>query len=297
MEGTWTRPYSGGSPWHVLFDPNDPNKALASAHAYNFTTDQWEAYIIRSLDSGQTWTTVKTFPYPGDGRIELAYAKSNSQIVYASRDNASGEIWKSTDAGANWTLVSTPEHMGTQGWYDNALWVDPTDAARVIIGGLDLWRSADGGATWTRISNWVNNTYNNMPFIPHADHHILLAHPNYNGTTNRAVFNGNDGGIFRAVDISIAGQTSGWETLNHGLAITQFYSGAGHSTAGTRIIGGTQDNGSLLNSGPGTNWQQYYGGDGGFSAIDSLDSNYLYGNMCTCSSSFHGRRVLGIFHL
>ncbi len=115
-----------------------------------------------------------------------------------------------------------------------------------------------------------------MPFIPHADHHILLADPNYNGTTNRAVFNGNDGGIFRAVDISIAGQTSGWETLNDGLAITQFYSGAGHSTAGTRIIGGTQDNGSLL-IWSGNQLAAVLRRRRRFSAVDSLDSNYLYG--------------------
>ena len=30
----------------------------------------------------------------------------------------------------------------------------------------------------------------------HADNHTLVFHPGYNGTTNKIMFNGSDGGIF-----------------------------------------------------------------------------------------------------
>jgi hypothetical protein len=278
---TWSERYSGGKVWDVRFDPNNPNKALAVSVGYNSDTSQSETYLIRSDDAGQTWGTVQTFVNTGRaevaGRIELAYAKSNSQIVYASRDNASGEVWKSIDGGGSWSLLSTPQHLGTQGWYDNTIWVDPTDASHVVVGGLDLWRSTNGGVNWTKISNWSNNMYGGYPNVPHADHHVLVADPNYDGTGNRTLYNGNDGGIFRAADITLATQTSGWETLNHGLSITQFYSGAGHTAAGGKIIGGTQDNGSQLQTAEGAGWKMFFGGDGGYSAVDSQNDNYLYG--------------------
>lgn len=273
---SWTSAYNSGRVLDVRFDPNDATKAIATAITYNFTTSQWESHILTSVNGGQSWTAQKKFA-PSTSRIELAYAPSNSQTVYASVDNNSGEVWKSTNGGTTWALVSTPQHLGNQGWYDNTIWVDPTNASHVVAAGLDIWRSTNGGVNWTKISNWVNNMYNGYPQVPHADHHVLVADPGYNGTTNRILYNCNDGGIFRAPDITAATQTSGWTRLNNNLAITQFFSVAGHSAAGSMIIGGTQDNGSLMNSGPGTNWSLFNGGDGGFSAVDATNDNYLYG--------------------
>jgi Bacterial Ig-like domain len=272
---TWSLVYSGVMAWDIHYDPNDPGKAVASATTYNSSLGQWQSFLLKSVDGGRTWSIGGSFV--SNSRIELAYARSNSQTVYASRENAGGEVWKSVDGGGSWSKVSTPLHLGSQGWYDNTIWVDPTDASQLVIGGLDLWRSTNGGVNWTRISNWVNNMYNGYPNVPHADHHVLVADPNYNGTTNRKLYNANDGGVFRAADISLATETGGWQTLNNGLAVTQFYSAAGHAAGGGRIIGGTQDNGSLLKSATGTDWQAFYGGDGGFSATDGLNDNYLYG--------------------
>ena len=62
-------------------------------------------------------------------RAEIAFARSQAGTVYASVDNAKGEVWRSTDSGATWAKLATPEHLNTQGDYDNAIWVDPTDAA------------------------------------------------------------------------------------------------------------------------------------------------------------------------
>lgn len=279
----WTTPYTSGAVKQVLFDPNDPNKATAHSLSYNFTSSQWESNILKSIDSGQTWTTPKTFTN-SSARIELAYAKSNSQVIYASVDQNSGEIWKSTDGGTTWgaARIANPQHLGNQGWYDNTIWADPTDANHVVAAGLDVYRSTNGGSAWTKISNWGNNQIDirygsGTSHTPHADHHALIADPGYNGTTNRVLYNGNDGGLYRSPDITLAGESSGWDELNNGLGLTQFYSVAGKSSAGTRIIGGTQDNGMLYNGGPGTDWKMFNGGDGGYSAVDAGNDNYLYG--------------------
>jgi hypothetical protein len=78
-----------------------------------------------------------------------------------------------------------------------------------------------------------------------------------------------------------------WNSLNHTLGITQFYAGAGNATTHT-IIGGTQDNGTIRYTVPGTrpdsgggpedwtNVSDGLGGDGGFCAMDPTDPNYLY---------------------
>lgn len=156
-------------------------------------------------------------------------------------------------------------------------WVDPTDANHLVVGGLDLYRSTNGGVTWTKISNWANNMYYGYPSVPHADHHIIIADPGYNGTTNRKIYNGNDGGIFRSNDITLATETSGWTRLNNGLYITQFYGAAGYAANGGQVYGGTQDSGSLLQSTMTTSWSQVFGGDGGYAAVDPLSPYYLYG--------------------
>lgn len=224
-----------------------------------------------STDSGATWLTA-TLPSTA-GRLEVAYAPSDPTIVYISANTSSGQVWKSTNSGQSYALVSTGNnYLGTQGWYDNALWVDPTNANTLIVGGIDLWRSINGGASLTRISLWQSAPL----FSAHADQHVIVAHPQFDGVANRTVFFGNDGGVYRADNVYTVATTNGWQELNNNLGITQFYGAAGNPSAGT-IIGGTQDNGTLRYTGNTENWNAVYGGDGGYMAADPTNANYFYG--------------------
>ena len=57
-------------------------------------------------------------------------------IVYASVDNNSGEVYQSTDGGHTYSLVNTGNnYLGGQGWYDNCIWVDPTNPNILVVGG------------------------------------------------------------------------------------------------------------------------------------------------------------------
>ena len=71
----------------------------------------------------------------------------------------------------------------------------------MLAGGIDLWRSTDGGDTLAEISTWSVH-----PPSPHADQHAIVAHPSYDGTRNRVVFFGSDGGICAARDLQAVGQ-------------------------------------------------------------------------------------------
>jgi hypothetical protein len=259
----------GASPvTDVKFDPSDSSRAIASGIRL-----AWY-----SVDGGGNWFTAAGLP-PLGGRIEVAYARSNPNIVYASVDAAGGTIYKSTNGGATYGVVSTgTNYLGGQGWYDNAIWVDPTNPNTLIVGGIDLWRSTDGGASLTKISNWGW-----APESAHADHHVIVEVPGFNGSTNRAVLFGNDGGVYYTSDVSTVGNDpdghkNGWVSKNNNLGITQYYAAAGNASTGT-IVGGTQDNGTLRYTVAGGSQAhtRMFGGDGGYSAADPDDGNYFYG--------------------
>jgi photosystem II stability/assembly factor-like uncharacterized protein len=260
----------------VVFDPINSSNAVAG----ELGTAQY------TLDGGQNWFPVSFNPAISngatpatDGRVELAYARSNPQIVYASVNNNSGDLYRSGDGGHIFFRVnSTNNFLGGSGWYGNAVWVDPQDANTVIVGGIDLWRSPDGGNTLTKISKWQSAPGSSA----HADHHAIVAHPGFNNTSNRIVYFGNDGGVYRADDAITVEETSGWTNLNHNLGITQFYSGT--SSVSGVIFGGAQDNGTdkvvpqanMVPPYDPQNWSDFTGGDGGDVAADPLDPNYLY---------------------
>jgi hypothetical protein len=264
---TWTRS-SDAKALDIAFDPNDPSKAVAGLD---------DGTIAYSRDAGVSWARSAPLVASPSGRentarAEIAFARTQRGLVYASVDNAQGEVWRSGDSGATWQKLSNPQHLGDQGDYDNAIWVDPTDANHLLVAGLDIYESRDAGANFSAVSDWRS-----APASPHADHHALVSPPGF-GPANPLVFDGNDGGVYKAPNVyALAGGRSGigWTNVNNGLAITQFYGGAGRASAGGRILGGSQDNGSLQLTGG--QWRAFRGGDGGIVAVDPASDLTMYG--------------------
>lgn len=268
------RTADGGTSWtqitqsrtlDVRWDPTSASRAIGGRDDGNVSV---------STDSGASFSTVAVVS--GGARVELAFSATSSGTVYASVQSGTGAVYRSTDGGASWSLRSSPTHLGSQGWYNNTIWVDPTNANTVVVGGIDIWRSTDGGASFTRISNWAL-----WPSSVHADNHVIVSHPSYNGSSNAIVFVGNDGGVAKSSNIlsaTSASSSNTWSLISTGKYSTQFYGGAS-SADGTKIAGGTQDNGSLYTSSSNTTWGVSIGGDGGYEAIDQTDSNYVYGEL------------------
>ena len=250
-------------PLYVAFSPANGSKAIASA----FNGKAWH-----SNDGGQTWIASTGLPaLPGGSRrVELAYAPGNPAIVYASVDESGGAIYTSTNGGAAYSFVSRGVNYfrgpsNSQGWYDNAIWVDPTNANTLIVGGVGLFKSTNGGRTLSEITG-----------AAHPGFHAIVSMPGYDGSTNRQVLAAHDGGVSFINDLSTA--PAGWISKNNNLGVTQFYGAAGNESSGT-IVGGTQANGTLRYTtlGGSQAYTSMAGGDGGFVAADPADPNYFYG--------------------
>lgn len=225
--------------------------------------------VAASFDAGLTWARVAL---AGSERVEVTPVTGVAGRWLALAGNNGGQLFRSDNGGASWVRQdtsgldnATPSLggiMGSQAWYDEAVWASP-DGTRVIAGGVAIRFSVDGGATFSKITSGT-----------HSDHHAVV--PATDNAATGTVYFGNDGGVYRATGVNALATASPgpvFASLNNGLAITQFYGGAG---LGSFITGGTQDNGTK--SFNGTSWFGTFGGDGGRSAIDPTNGSYVYGS-------------------
>ncbi|MCW5939276.1 MAG: hypothetical protein KF884_02900 [Fimbriimonadaceae bacterium] len=239
----------------IDFHPTNPNLAVAGFH-----DAPGAAY---STDGGVTW--INATGITGSHRVELCWSRSVSSNIYAGVTNGSTgriRVYKSTNNGQSWTLQTSSSGITTYESYNNIIWVDPTNDNNLVLGGVGLARSTNSGVTLTTAFSSV-----------HPDHHYIIEHPGFNGTTNRTIFFAHDGGISRAADYTSNTTTN----LNNQLYITQFYSLAIQDGT-NRMIGGAQDNGTPLYTGNTATWtSDRIGGDGTYSAADPTVSNVFYG--------------------
>ncbi|MDP8904527.1 MAG: hypothetical protein M3N29_04320 [Chloroflexota bacterium] len=250
-----------------------------------------QVFVSEDAGTAGSWNRVPIARSSGPvGRIALAIAPGNQDVVYASvaaYDDSAEGLYRSERGGAEgtWELRTSPaqgapdwydrcgRRPNPQGSYDAVVAVDPTDSDRVWVGGIDLYRSADGGATIQRASVWDLEPQDGTPYT-HADQHVIAFHPAYDGTTNRTVYFGNDGGLFVTADDRATISQSGcaisgiaYESMNNRYGVAQFTGGA-LTSAGDVVVAGTQDNGTWRLDGGGPNdWRQIWGGDGGNSLI------------------------------
>lgn len=265
----WTTTLAAQGSFFVAFDPADPDKAVA--HVIDYDTD-WFHRAVYSTDGGLTWSPAAGLDHqPGFGsRIELAYAPSDPSTVYASCA-LDGSVWRSTDGGQTYTRRSVAGFNSGSSWYANPLWVDPTNPDAVVTGGVHLFRSTDGGQTFAQISSGYIMTNQ-----PHPDMHFVTHDPGYDGGLNRRAYVCTDGGVWCTDNIMAATAHSGWYRRDQGYRTVQYYAAAGHGPT-NRIIGGTQDNGTLRLEAGGAQANLVFGGDGGFCAIDPDQPQYCYG--------------------
>lgn len=225
--------------------------------------------IFISTNNGASWTNIsQSLGSPVSfGRTHLAVSAARPGMLWAIAANPSNRAFRTLqrwdEATGLWTILAAngitfqqefdEGDFGTQSEYNLVLAVDPVDENKIIIGGVRLFRSVDGGTNFRVIAGNVHSDWHSVVFDP-ADTRRLVATC--------------DGGIFTSTD----GGTS-WRTLNNGISATQFYPGiAVHPTNPGVVVGGTQDNGSMM-SGGSMFWSGVGYGDGGYAMIDYTNPN------------------------
>ncbi|HZD05245.1 MAG TPA: hypothetical protein VE173_10015, partial [Longimicrobiales bacterium] len=246
--GSWTEVRDGYATDLVL-DPDDPSVLYAA-----FFRDG----VYRSSDGGLTWVLeILQGAPPEVGRINLAIAPSDGDVVYAAvadGETFDGEflgIWRTGDSEHLWLRrPASGASCAPQCWYDLTMAVHPTDPEVLYFGGVRLYRSDDGAGSFARIGAPI-----------HPDQHRLTVDPRRPDW----LWVGNDGGVYLSTD-----RGARWTTLNTDLSLTQFYGGVSVAPQGmVRILGGTQDNGTLEYAGA-PEWDRVLGADGGHTAIHPL---------------------------
>jgi len=212
----------------LAIDPINPN--ILYAGMWNFGRKPWtfvsgseKGGVFRSIDGGLTWKKIEKGLPKMVGRVGLAVAASNTNVVYAIFESKGGVLFRSDDKGETFRQVSKAQNIVARGFYYTTVTVDPTNENKVYAVASQLFRSLDGGRNFRRISRTT-----------HIDFHSLWIDPK----NPKRMWQGQDGGV------AVTYNGEAWEYKNN-FAIGQFYQiSADNSEPFYRISGGMQDNGT-----------------------------------------------------
>jgi hypothetical protein len=331
-DGVW-KTTDGGATWeplglentasvgHVAIDPSNPARVFVAAagNLYGKDTDRG---LYRSTDAGASWQQV-LFVSDSTGCVDVAIDPATPTRIYAAmwermrRPNTrvyggvTSGIYRSTDGGDSWTLLTTGLPAAATKPGRIGLAVAPSLPSTVYAIYADLvgsfagfFRSTDGGATWTRQADgalsgfyssygwwfgkiWVDPTNANRVFA--AGLPLMRTTNGGNAWTD---VSGSMHVDHHAMWISPSTPSLVWEGNDGGayrstnggtiwthittLPITQFYTNEVHPAQPSKVYGGTQDNGTIRTPGGISVWTNVYGGDGFYVNVDPNNTSVIY---------------------
>ena len=278
----------------LAIHPDNPDILFAASYdkertAWTFNAGGPGSAIYKSTDGGKNWVKLGGgLPDGVIGRIGVAVAKSNPEVVYANVENCNVEemsfderwelmkngqplpgrkseigdqMYRSDDGGKTWKLAGD-NVGGGPAYYYQQIAIDPTDADHVYVMGMRMFETKDGGKNWGSPFNFGGDNHC-MWIDAQNPAHIMLGYDHGMGISYDAGKNwfhpdNKDVGQFVAV---------GYD-MRH-----PYY-----------VYGGMQDNGSI--AGPSTkadgsgiqieDWYRTGGGDGMFNVVDPDNWRYLY---------------------
>ena len=243
--------------------------------------------LFRSADGGKSWSEIteaanKGFPKKPYGRIAVAVAPSNADIVYSFVEGTDSALYRSDDGGKTWDKRDKSQMMVWRPFYFANLRVDPTNPDRVFKPDLRLIMSLDGGKSFANVGGGT-----------HGDHHVVWIDP----SNPQHVITGDDGGLWQSYD----GGNKWWKQNN--LPVSQFYHVSVDDADPFHVYGGLQDNACWIGDSayPGgvnnTRWENTCGGDGFFMYADPTNQDYVYtetqgGDIIRVNRYTHDTRII-----
>ena len=305
----------------LVIDPRDPNVVYATSMGHVFAPNP-DRGVFKTTDGGKTWSKI-LFVDDKTGANDIVMDPKHPDTLYASMWQAQRTPWnltsggpgsalyKTDDAGAHWTKISTNPGFATGllGKMGLAIAASDSKVVYAIVQANDggVFRSSDGGATWHRVnSEWklrqrafyymaiyVDPTNANTLYAPEVDsvwkstdggktwkaltppgdHHIVWINPH----DPKILLEGDDGGATVSVD---GGKT--WSSeLNQPTG--QFYHITLDGQFPYHVYGAQQDEGAF--EGPSASsegltigaWHSVALGESTHIAVDPRDPNVTYG--------------------
>jgi photosystem II stability/assembly factor-like uncharacterized protein len=186
----------------VEVHPDDPDVAYVAALG-NPWANSPERGVYRTRDGGTTWDQV-LFTSDSVGAIDLEINTANPNEIYAamwrgqrqpwtiiSGMEASGRengIWKSSDGGDTWRIMTEGLPTGLVGKIDLSVTADAPNRVYALVETTDpeegLYRSDDFGETWELVSNQrgiMNRPfyYTNVTADPTNADHVYINNEGY----------------------------------------------------------------------------------------------------------------------
>jgi hypothetical protein len=241
------------------------------------------------------------------GRITLATAPSNENIIYALYNNGKqnnppsspqkeADLWRYDALSSTWTNFSSklPDEDGAtkdssgndpfsiQGGYDLVISVKPDNENFVVIGGTNLYKINNittDSMFERRIGGYKSNLGYSLYDVGGTKHHPDIHSVKFDINNPKILYTGTDGGVHKTDNITVS--LVAWTNLNNNYQTYQYYHVNMLNESGSDfVIGGAQDNGTTIGGEDAglsdlTTMMDYFGGDGASVAVTKEDTKYI----------------------
>jgi xyloglucan-specific exo-beta-1,4-glucanase len=239
--------------------------------------EKWALQAIGPADYRPTYGILLGITHPKTEVDETVYALLGSASIRGGyslfRTTTAGRSW---DQSPRWGCGTPDPNTGVNTDYEcsfSVMIVDPGDRDRVYFGGPILRVPVDGSEAtdFVRLPI-VGNDW--QPASPHGDYHSLA----FNPKDSKFIYAATDGGAYMSSNYAEEGS---WVFIGKGITSAELMDVAVATTDPNRMMGATQDNGTLFferSKDNGREWKHFEccAGDGGVSAIDPTNASVLY---------------------
>ncbi len=270
----------------LAMDPTNPRTLYAGMwqleiHTWGRTSGGPGSGLFKSTDGGATWVRLKGngLPVKPVGKVALAIAPSQPDHIFVmietgdgvpwnGQDTESGQLWRSEDAGATWTLINRDRNVMGRAHYYSRMAVTPDNANEMYFLTASYARSIDGGRSLTTLTGEQ---------APGGDHHDIWIDPT---NADRQIVAHDQG-------LSIT-TTRGRTWFKQRLDNAQIYHVTVDNNIPYNVLGNKQDepsyrgpSNSRVQGGRGAGisrgmWHSVGGGESGWATPDPTDPNIIW---------------------
>jgi hypothetical protein len=264
---TWSQVYSGASATDLIYDAGTYYAAIRGNGIYA-SSDQGATWQRRPSVFGSAIVTGQNF-YRASlavrGGVLFALVAdaggTPTQPSDCGGSTACAGLVESQDGGETWSALALPSGLygsNHQGDYDQFL-AAPANSSLLLAGGIDVWKEDLAKLGWTNLTDAYGTG------TVHADEHAIAV------LGPQTWIIANDGGAWSTADAGTS-----WTNMNATIGAIQFYGVTPDPTTAGRLLGGSQDNGTVLDTAAALGWPEVFVGDGGHTAINPQNPQQLF---------------------